>query len=239
MAKVKAMGFKEVEMAGTFGLSFPQFIKLLAINELSVVSYGIDFEKLENFPDAAVDEARAYGARYISCSWIPHEGEVFTKEDADRAIRVLNQAGKTISRNGLLLCYHPHGYEFGKYENGTLFDYMMSQLDSRYVYLEMDVFWIKQAGQDPIAILKKYPSRFVLMHLKDRKHGTKNTSNGHADTESNVVLGSGDVGIAEVIRVSRELGIKHYFIEDESSKPLTQIPESLSFLKTLSDQTRK
>src|SRR5688572_14320551 len=40
MAKVKAMGFKNVEMAGTFGLPFPELIKLLAQNELNVVSFG-------------------------------------------------------------------------------------------------------------------------------------------------------------------------------------------------------
>jgi sugar phosphate isomerase/epimerase len=212
MAKVKQMGIKEVELAGTYGLQFPEFIKILAQNELTVVSYGGDFEKLKDFPQSVADEARAYGAKYVTCFWIPHDDGNFTAEDVDRAAVVFNAAGKIIAGNGMLLCYHPHGYEFQPYKDGTLFDYMIEKFDSRYVQFEMDVFWIKQAGQDPVAILKKYANRFVLMHLKDRKRGTQNTTDGHADVETNVELGSGDVGIAEIMKEAKRIGIQHFFI---------------------------
>jgi sugar phosphate isomerase/epimerase len=71
------------------------------------------------------------------------------------------------------------------------------------------------------------------MHLKDRKPGTEGNQNGNADVESNVVLGTGDVGIADIIKQARKTGVKHYFIEDESSRSETQIPESLNFLKAI------
>jgi sugar phosphate isomerase/epimerase len=233
MAKVKAMGFKNVEMAGTLGLSFPNLMKLLAQNELNVVSFGVDFDRLEKDPQQVADEARSYGAQFIVCFWIPHNEDNFTAEDVDKAVSVFNNAAKIIASNGMLFCYHPHGYEFKPYTDGTLFDYMMGKLDQRYVYLEMDVFWIKQAGQEPLALLKKYSSRFVLLHLKDRKIGSPITDNGRGDLETNVVLGMGDVGIAEIIQEARKLGIKHFFIEDESSHVEEQIPKSLAYLKSL------
>ena len=233
MSKVRAMGFKNVEMAGTYGLPFMDVIKLLAENRLNVVSFGADFGRLEKDPQQLAQEARSYGAQFIVCAWIPHNDNKFSAEDVDKAVAVFNAAGKIIASYGMLLCYHPHGYEFKAFENGTLFDYMMKKLDQRYVYLEMDVYWIKQAGQDPLAILKKYPTRFVMMHLKDRKVGTTNTDNGHADVETNVVLGSGDVGIAEILREGKRLGIKHYFIEDESTNAEEQVSKSLAYLKSL------
>ena len=233
MAKVKAMGFKNVEMAGTYGLRFPDLMKLLAQNELNVVSFGGDFEKLEKTPQRLAEEARAYGAKYIVCFWIPHEGDNFSIADVDRAVAVFNEAGRIIARNGMLFCYHPHGYEFKPYKDGTLFDYMVEKLDPRYVHFELDVFWIKQAGQDPLALLKKYSTRFVLLHLKDRKKGTPDTTNGQGDLEANVVLGTGDVGIAEIMKEAKKLGIKHYFIEDESSRVEEQLPKSLAYLKSL------
>ena len=233
MAKVKSMGFKNVEMAGTLGLAFPELIKLLAENELNVVSFGADFERLQKSPTRLIDEARSYGAQYVVCFWIPHVTDSFTIAEANKAIAVFNVVGKMVSQSGMIFCYHPHGYEFKPYKDGTLFDYMMEKLDKRYVYLELDVFWIKQAGQDPLELLKKYASRFVLLHLKDRKIGTANTDNGHGDVESNVVLGSGDVGIAEIMKEAKRLGIKHYFIEDESSNVEVQIPKSLAYLKSL------
>ena len=233
MAKVRKMGIKEVELNGTYGLEFPDFIKILAQNEISVVSYGGEYDKLKNFPQTLADEARSYGAKYVVIFSIPFEGDSFTAEDVDKAAAVFNAAGKLIARNGLMLCYHPHGYEFKPYKDGTLFDYMVQKFDSRFVQFEMDVFWVKQAGQDPLELLKKYPNRFVLMHVKDRKKGTKNSDNGKADEESNVVLGTGDVGIVEVVREARKLGIQYLFVEDESSKAEEQVLKSIRFLRTV------
>jgi sugar phosphate isomerase/epimerase len=71
------------------------------------------------------------------------------------------------------------------------------------------------------------------MHLKDRKKGTRNSDDGKADVESNVVLGSGDVGIAEIVREAKRLGIQYVFIEDESSRALEQIPKSLRFIRSV------
>jgi sugar phosphate isomerase/epimerase len=149
------------------------------------------------------------------------------------AAEVFNKAGKLLADNGLSLCYHPHGYEFRPYLDATLFDYLVKETDPRYLNFEMDVFWIKHPGQDPVALLKKYPDRFLLMHLKDRRKGTEGNQNGRADVETNVVLGTGDVGIAEIMREAKKAGVKHYFIEDESSHSVEQIPKSLDYLKKL------
>lgn len=233
LAKVKSFGIKEVEMAGTYNTPFPDMIRLLAQNELQVISFGADFERLEKFPQSVADDARAYGAKYVVCFWIPHSGDTFTIEDAKKATEVFNRAGKIMTQNGLLFCYHPHGYEFQPYENGTYFNYLLDNFDARYVYLEMDVFWLKQAGQDPLALLKKYSNRWVLMHLKDRKRGTENSMNGKVDLETNVVLGKGDVGIEALVKEARLLGIQYFFIEDESSRAEEQIPKSIAYLKSL------
>ncbi len=238
MQAVRAMGFKYVEMTETYGLSFPQFIKLLAQNEISVISYGTTFEELERDPQAVADAARSYGARYVVCYWIPHEGP-FTKADADRASEMFNRAGKKISENGLLFCYHPHGYEFLTEGKETVFDYLVGRLTPGLVYLQMDVFWIKQSGQDPVTLLKRYPTRFVSLHLKDRKRKSPFSNDGKADPETNVVLGTGDVGIDRICQAATELGLPFFFIEDESSRAMEQIPQSLDYLKNLSPQTRK
>lgn len=233
MAKVKSFGIKEIEIGDTYGLPFPEFIKLIAQNQLQVVSYGTDFERLMNFPQSVADDARAYGARFVVCYWIPHKGDTLTIEDINKAAAVLNKAGKVLAQNGLLLCYHPHGYEFQPHEKGTLFDYMVDTFDARYVYLQMDVFWIKQAGQDPVALLKRYANRWIMLHLKDRKPGTPDSKNGRVDVETNVALGKGDVGIDAIMKEAKAIGIKHYFIEDESSRAEEQIPQSLSYLRSL------
>jgi sugar phosphate isomerase/epimerase len=231
---VEKWGVREIEGGDTYGLSMDEFKKLLKENNLRMISVGADYNQLKDNPQSAIENAKAFGARYVVCYWIPHEDDnVFTIDQMKEAVTVFNTAGKLLAENGLSLCYHPHGYEFRPYQGGTLFDFLVKETNPRYLNFEMDVFWVKHPGQDPVALLKKYPKRFLLMHLKDRKHGTEGNQNGRADVETNVVLGTGDVGIAEIMAEARKAGVKHYFIEDESSRSVVQIPQSLQYLKGL------
>jgi sugar phosphate isomerase/epimerase len=230
---VNSWGIREIEGGGTYDLPLEDYKKLLKKNNLKMISVGADYNQLKDNPQSAIDEAKAFGAKYVVCFWIPHDGDNFTLENMNDAVSVFNKAGKLLHENGLTLCYHPHGFEFRPYQEGTLFDHLVKQTDPRYLNFEMDVFWVKHPGQDPVALLKKYPKRFLLMHLKDRQHGTEGNQNGRADVETNVVLGTGDVGIAEIMKEAKKAGVKHYFIEDESSHSVTQIPKSLTFLKRL------
>jgi sugar phosphate isomerase/epimerase len=230
LAKISAMGIRFAEGGDSYGLPAADFKKMLDQHNIKVVSIGADYNELSGNIPAIIEKARLYGASYVVCFWIPHQGDQLTLEEAEAAIRVFNSAGEKLAAAGLRFAYHPHGYEFAKEGKGTIFDRLMAGTDPRYCNFEMDVYWIKQAGADPIGLLKKYPSRFILMHLKDRKPGTADTNNGHADVETNVILGQGDVGIAALVKEARKLKMKYLFIEDESSRSMTQVPESLKFL---------
>lgn len=233
LQKIRSMGIVELEGGDTYGLPQLEFNSIIDKMGFKMISIGADFDKLQRDLPGVIAEAKSFGAKYVVCFWIPHSGNEFTLENAKNGIEVFNAAGKVLSENGLSLCYHPHGYEFRPYEKGTLFDYIMNSVKAEWVNFEMDVFWIKHPGQDPVALLKKYPGRFQLMHLKDRKPGTVGNQNGNVDVETNVVLGSGDVGIADIMKVAKQSGVKHFFIEDESSRSMEQVPQSLAFLKSL------
>lgn len=233
LKKIHAMGITKLEGTGGYGVPVAQFRELLKSNQLRLISMGADFEQLQHDIPGVIASARSFGAKYVVCFGIPRHGGSFGIKNAQKMIEVFNHAGKVLHDNGLSFCYHPHGFEFDSYEGGTVFDYMVRLVNPDWVNFEMDVFWFKQAGQDPLAYLKKYPRRFPLMHLKDRRPGSPNSSNGQADEETNVVLGKGDVGIAAIMSVARQYGVKEYFIEDESSRSMTQVPESLAFLRSL------
>lgn len=238
LAKIKSWGIREIEGGGTYGLSKEEFDKLLKENNLKQISVGASFKQLKENPQAVVDNAKAAGAKYVMCAWIDHSGDEFTIDNTKEAVQVFNTAGKLLKENGITFCYHAHGYEFRPYENGTLFDYLANNTDPKNVNFEMDVFWVKHPGQDPVALLNKYPTRWKLMHLKDRKPGTEGNQNGHADVETNVVLGTGDVGIAEIMKTAKKVGVEHYFIEDESSRAVEQIPQSLEYLAGLNKNVK-
>ncbi|MCU0368525.1 MAG: sugar phosphate isomerase/epimerase [Cyclobacteriaceae bacterium] len=233
LSLINSWGIKEIEGGDTYGMTITEFNALAKKNKLKMVSIGADFNELAKDPAAVAAKAKQFGAKYVMCAWIPHNGNDFTLADTERAIEVFNKAGKVLAEAGISFCYHPHGYEFRPHDDGTLFDLMAKKMDPKYANFEMDVFWVKHPGQDPVALLKKYPNRFPLMHLKDRRPGTEGNQFGTAPDDTNVVLGTGDVGIGAIMKIARQYGVKYFFIEDESAHAVEQIPQSLKYLKTL------
>jgi sugar phosphate isomerase/epimerase len=233
LATVSDWGLDTVEGGGTlYGFTVDAFRDELEKNGLTLVSVDTSFEELRDNPIAAVYKARYYGAEFATFYWIPHDGnEGFTVGDARKAVDVMNEAGKLLKENGVTLQYHVHGYEFQPHGDGTLFDLMAGEVtDAKF---QMDVYWVRQGGADPVALLKKYPGLFTSLHLKDREPGTPDSSDGEADVETNVVLGQGDVDIAGVVKEARRQGIRYFFLEDESSRVLEQVPKSLRYLDSL------
>jgi sugar phosphate isomerase/epimerase len=233
LKKVHDLGIRDLEGGGTYNLTKEAYKSLLDKYDLKIVSLGTSLDSLEKNPQAVAEKALFFGAKYVICYWIPHNKDTFTIADAQRGVAVFNAAGKILKEKGLQLQYHAHGYEFQPFENGTFFDYMVNNMDPEFANFQMDVFWFRNSGQDPVAFLKKYPNRFISLHLKDRKHGSPNNVTAKADVESNVVLGTGDVDIAAVLAQAKKNGIKYAFIEDESSRSEEQVPQSLAFLRSL------
>jgi sugar phosphate isomerase/epimerase len=110
----------------------------------------------------------------------------------------------------------------------------MSETDPRYVYYQMDVLWTVFPGQDPVKQLEKYPNRWLLFHLKDLKKGVPTGSlAGTTDLTNDVALGTGQVDWPALLSAAQKIGVKYYFIEDESPTVVEQIPRSLKFLEQL------
>ena len=228
---IRDWGITKLEGGDTYGMELPKFLGLLEKNGLQVVAVGASFDDLKNDPGKVADLAKAYGAQYVMCAWVPHEGNTWGIAETKRATEVFNKAGKALKEKGITLAYHMHGYEFRPYKKGTLFDYMAQ--NARHFTFEMDVYWVQHASADPVALLRKYPDKFSLLHLKDMKTGTPKDDTGHADVETNVVLGTGEVDIAGVVAEAKKIGIPYMFIEDESSRVVQQVPKSLKYLKSL------
>lgn len=216
----------------TYGVPMEEFKTMLAKNDLKVVSVGADYNDLKNNVDKVIATAKAYNAKYAMCPWIPHDGNNFDIGNINEAVEVFNKAGRKMKEAGITLTYHAHGYEFRPYEGGTLFDRLArNAVDFAF---EMDVYWVQHGGEDPLTLLNRYPDKFVLLHLKDLEKGVPGNNTGHEDEETNVVLGTGQVDIAGVVRRARELGyVKYMFIEDECSRAVEQVPQSLRYLDSL------
>src|SRR4030095_2942699 len=129
---IKMMGFTEIEGGG--GRMHPsEFKKLCDERGLTIPSTGAGYEQLMRAPDSVVWRAKLLGSKYVMCSWIPHTNGSFNLENAKKAVDDFNKVGKILKENGLIFCYHAHGYEFQPHENGTLLDYIINNTNPEYV----------------------------------------------------------------------------------------------------------
>lgn len=229
---IKSLGITEMEGPNPKNIAPEDFKKMLNERGISMPSMGADYGEITKDPEQFIKLAKLFGCKYIMVAWIPH-GKTFTIDDAIKAVDDFNQVGKTLSENGITLCYHDHGYELGPYEDGTLFDYIVKNTDPKYVSFEMDMMWTFHGGADPAKLLYKYKGRWKLMHLKDIRKDVANDLTGGTDTKNDVALGTGQINIPEVLKAAKAVGIKHYFIEDESPNHAKQIPVTIAYLKSL------
>ncbi|GEM_PF-632525 len=231
---IKSQGLQDIEFSSLFGQKPEDLRKMLDARKLYCSSYGISYEDLVNKTADVARDAKILGAQYVRVAWIPHKGD-FTQKDLDQAIADFNRTGKILKdQYGLNLIYHNHGYEFVPAPaGGTLYDLLVTQTDPQYVNFELDVLWAYFPGEDPAALLYKYSNRYKALHLKDLKIGIPGHSTGGTSGNNDVVLGTGQIDMPSIIQAAEEVGIKHYYIEDESDQSETQVPQSITYLQQL------
>jgi sugar phosphate isomerase/epimerase len=231
--EVKAFGFRNVELAGTYNLTPEQFRQQLDARGLKAVSAHFPYERFRDDPSGVARDAHTLGLKYVGCAWIPHDYP-FEEKTCHAAAAVFNHAGEMLAKQGLQFFYHTHGYEFQPCQDGTLFDVLMRETNPKFVSFEMDVFWIVHPGQDPVKLLEKYGNRWKLMHVKGMRDTTQTgLLTGHSDVINDVAVGQGKIDYLPILKAAKKVGVKYFIIEDESPSSEQQIPESLEYLKTV------
>lgn len=222
LAKVAAIGYREVEFAGLFDHTPQQAKAILDRNSLKAVSSHVDYDALETDWDKTLEGARTMGQSFIACPWI--DDKMRTPEGIKKVADTFNRAGETSKTMGIQFAYHNHDFEYKPLGGGKLlYDTLLDETDPNLVKMEMDLFWAINAGQDPVAYFNRYPGRFPLVHVKDRKKDGEMTD-----------VGSGAINWKRIFAASDKAGIQHYIVEhDEPKSQFDSIQASYTYLKNL------
>lgn len=227
LKRVKDWGFDEVESAGFYGMSAAEFTAGLKNAGLKCHAMHIGWKPLETELDQVIKDAEVVGASTVIQPSLPHETKgSATREEMMRAAEAFSKWSKPLRAAGKRFAYHMHSQEFGPSPKGTLFDEFVEVLDPQ-VGFELDVFWVTAGGVDPLALMKKHPGRIWYTHLKDMAKA------GGTGPDAKVILGTGKIDIAGVVKAGEKAGVEIHYIEDESRTPEAQIPRSVAYYKTL------
>jgi sugar phosphate isomerase/epimerase len=241
LAKVAAIGYKEVEFAGYFDRS-PKEVRA-AIDRHGLVSPAchVSWDVLGEKLPAQIEFAKIIGHSYIVCPWIPEE--IRKQEDGwHRAAETFNRAGEVSKKAGIQFAYHNHWFEFLPNENslkGKLpYDFLLETCDANLVKMELDLCWIVVGGGDPLQYFDRYPGRFPLVHIKDVKKMPKVSASGgqnFGDSMKDMTeVGSGIIDWKKIFAQSERAGIKHYIVEyDKPAAPFESIKTSYEYLRQL------
>lgn len=229
LKRVAAIGYREVEAAGFFGHSAADVKAMMTDAGLHCVSAHYSLADLLKATEATIAYAKALGLEYVICSapsvadpsrvahypggawaWAQHG---MTLDDWKWNADQFNQMGCKMQEAGLKFGYHNHTMEFRKVDGGTGYRVLLEDTDPRCVTLELDCGWAFAAGQDPAAMLRKYPGRFSMLHLKDLKPASAGTEPGERISTE---IGAGVVDFRPLFAAAKAEGVKHYFVEQET-----------------------
>jgi len=229
--KVKGFGLTDIEMSNLFGQEPAKIRALMDARGITCSSYGAPYNDVIKKTDEVAAVAKTLGARYVRVS-LPSSKTPFDKAAATQRAAEMNAMGKQLrEKHGLTFVLHNHGMEFVPEGKGTLYDFLHEQTRPEDVSFELDVLWAYLPGADPVAIFEKYGARIPLMHVKDVRKGVPRTWGHKYDSDNDVTLGTGQLDQAAIFAAAKKAGVKHYYLEDESSHSQSQVPLSLAYLK--------
>ena len=222
LAKVAQIGYKEVEFAGYFGRTPQQVKEILKKNRLKTPSSHIGLNLFEQDLPKTLETGKILGQEYLVCPSLP-EPRRKTADDFKKLAELFNRLGAECKKAGMGFAYHNHNFEFQPIEGQMPYDLLLQNTDPKLVQMEMDLYWVVKAGQDPVQFFEKHPGRFALVHVKDMD---TTPQKGFAE------VGRGNMDFKRIFGASKKAGIKHYIVEQDRTpgNPFDSIKISWDYL---------
>jgi sugar phosphate isomerase/epimerase len=242
LSAVSKIGYKEVELYwNLYSRPAAELRKMLDDHGLGAPSGHVDYNGFET----KLDYVRTLGFQYVVCPMLPEE-MWNSVDGYKRAAQQFNIWGEMAKKLGMRFAFHNHNYEFKRFppqrsksgivgdpgfppqqsKSGTAgdpgsgettgFEQIVKQTDPQLVWLELDCYWLTQAGLDPVEELKRYARRARMIHIKDRKPGFAPSTVKDAAAEHFTEVGTGTINWKAVIATANKIGVEHFFVEQDS-----------------------
>lgn len=227
LAAIADMGYTEMEGGWNLGASPAVMTAFCKSIGLRPFAGGMGLVQLLDQTGSHIEKALECGNEYLVCYWPWLDGATnITADQCRHSADTLNKLGELCKRSGMKFCWHNHDKEFlNDTGEGLPFDLLMRNTDPELVSVELDIYWVRKGGADPLAMLKKYPGRCSILHVKDMNN----------ETEKDFACpGAGIIDFGPVFREACIQGIAHFIVErDGETDGIHCLENSARYLKSL------
>jgi sugar phosphate isomerase/epimerase len=190
--KIAEMGYAGVETASFPGITPQAAAQLFQESGLTVTSSHAPLPLGEQ-KNEVLDLLGALGCSRLISAYLPPE-QYQTLDGIKAACEMFNEANAVAVANGISFGVHNHWWEFQPVAGQYPYHIWLEQLDPA-IFFEVDTYWVKTAGLDPVAVLQELGERVQLLHIKD----------GPANQEAAMVaVGSGMMDIPGVVQAGAD-----------------------------------
>lgn len=224
--KLKDMGWEAVQIDGLFGYSAQEISHVMKQAGLKTAGMHVPLFRLINEFEQVLEEARLFETKEIICPYL--EEDMRNAEGYIQAKNELIQISRKAAPLGFRIGYHNHDFEFMTTIDGeNALDYILAPEVGVSIFPEIDTYWVKKAGLDPLGYIKPYSSRMPILHLKDMSNN---------DRKDFVEIGEGCIDFLPILNWGEQNGVQWYAVEQDecSGNPLDSLELSL---KNLMDMT--
>ncbi|MFP4017422.1 MAG: sugar phosphate isomerase/epimerase family protein [Halanaerobiales bacterium] len=221
LEKVAELGYTGVELAGFGDLEADEMKGHLDRLGLKAVGSHTAIDLLRNELDEVIEYNKTIGNKYIVVPYADYNG----KEDFLAMADELRELGSKLKEKDLALSYHNHAHEFESFNDEHGLDLIYKNVSEDLLKVELDTYWVKKAGLDPVNYLMQYSGRVPMVHLKDME----------AETGDFAEVGEGVIDIKAIINAAEEVGAGWLIVEqDQCKRPsLESIEISMNNLKEM------
>jgi sugar phosphate isomerase/epimerase len=225
LQKVAALGYKGIELAGTYGHTAQGLRGILDDLNLEVAGSHVSIDELNTNLTAALDYNAELRNDTIVCPWLP-EHMRRSAADYSKVAEFLTEVGEECQEQGMELCYHNHAFEFEKFNGEYALDMLFRESYSDLVKSELDTYWVEYGGESAVEYIRKYADRLPLVHLKDMAADEK---------RSFAEVGEGTLDFHAIIHACREAGVDWLIVEQDACQrpPFESIEISLNNLRKM------
>ncbi|WP_408007662.1 sugar phosphate isomerase/epimerase family protein [Pseudalkalibacillus sp. A8] len=231
LRELKDMGWSGVQISGLFGYSKEEISAVLQETGLKAAGMHVGIERLREDLQAVVEEAEAFHTKDIVC---PYVQEALRTIESYEAIKWdLNGIARKLEGKGYRISYHNHDFEFKTMIGGkSALEFMLDPVEDNHILAEIDTYWVKKTGHDPLDFIRQYAHRMPIIHLKDMTLD---------DNQTYAEIGTGSIDFKPILAWGEGNGVEWYAVEQDEcpGDPMDSLQISYDNLNELAEQLIK